>query len=132
MRSIFVFVFVVMSIFNTLAQEEFKVTEGDTTYIMKQYWFGMLKKGPNRDQDSVAAQKIQSGHLTHLNKMMDMGKLLVAGPFGDDGDWRGILIFDAKSKEEVMELAEQDPAIKSGRLILEVHPWWTAKGSVIK
>jgi uncharacterized protein YciI len=111
-------------------KREFVITEGDTSYTMKQYYFCMLKKGPNRSQDSATAAKIQAGHMEHLDKLAKLGKLLVAGPFGDESDWRGILIFDVESKEEVMRLEGDDPAVKSGRLVMEIHPWWTMKGKL--
>jgi len=101
-------------------------------YEMKQYFFVMLIKGENRSQDSVTAAKIQEGHMKNIQKMADMGKLLVAGPFGDDGNWRGVFIMDCKTKEEAEELVKQDPAIISGRLKYEIHPWWTAKNCVFK
>jgi uncharacterized protein YciI len=67
-----------------------------------------------------------------MQKLADMGKLIVAGPFGDNGDWRGIFIMDCKIKEEVEQYVKTDPAIISGRLKYEIHPWWTAKNCVFK
>ena len=93
---------------------------------IRQYFFVMLTAGPNRTQDSVTAAKIQEGHMTNINRLYTDGKLKVAGPFGDDGKWIGIFIFDCKTKEEVESLLVTDPAVKSGRLNYEIHPWWTA------
>ena len=93
---------------------------------IKQYWFVMLTKGSNRTQDSVTAAKIQDGHMANITSLYNAGKLKVAGPFGDDGDWRGIFIFDCATKEEVEKLLETDPAVVAGRLAYDIHPWWTA------
>lgn len=93
---------------------------------IKQYWFVMLVKGSNRTQDSATAAKIQEGHMANISKLYYDGKLKVAGPFGDDGNWRGIFIFDVPTKEEVELLLKKDPAIESGRLGYEIHPWYTA------
>ncbi len=101
-------------------------------YEMKQYYFVMLTKGENRSQDSALAAKIQQGHLDNMEKLAKMGKLLVAGPFGDDGPWRGIFIFDCPTQEEVERYLKEDPAIQSKRLGYEIHPWWTAKNAVFK
>jgi uncharacterized protein YciI len=60
------------------------------------------------------------------------GFLSIAGPFGDDSNMRGILIFNVATEEKVRELMKGDPAVASGRLTYEVHPWWSAKGSVLK
>ena len=111
-----------------------KITAGTAENEMKQYWFVMLSKGKDRDKisDTAVINKLQAGHMANINAMANAGKLLVAGPFGDDGNWRGIFIFDALPKEEVVQLLMQDPAIKAGRLDYEIHPWWTAKGTVLK
>ncbi len=95
---------------------------------MKQYFFVMLKRGPNRTQDEATVKQLQEGHMAHLNKMAEMGKLNIAGPFGDDGDWRGILIFKTETLEEAENLVKQDPMVKIGRLAYEIHPWWSQKG----
>jgi uncharacterized protein YciI len=93
---------------------------------IKQYWFVMLTGGPNRSQDSATAATIQAGHMDNINKLYYAGKLKVAGPFGDDGEWKGIFIFDCATKEEVEKFLSTDPAIAAGRLNYTIHPWWTA------
>ncbi|MGG9960579.1 YciI family protein [Ferruginibacter sp. SUN106] len=93
---------------------------------VKQYWFVMLIAGKDRTQDSATAAKIQEGHMANINRLYYEGKLKVAGPFGDDGNWKGIFIFDCKTKEELEALLNTDPAIAAGRLAYEIHPWWTA------
>ncbi|MBX7153058.1 YciI family protein [bacterium] len=98
-------------------------------YEMKTYYFVMLKKGTHRDQDTTTVKELQKGHMANIQKMADMGKLAIAGPFLDDGDWRGIFIFDVSSKEEVEKLLANDPAIAAGRLAYEIHPWFSARGS---
>ncbi|MGV3630198.1 MAG: YciI family protein [Bacteroidota bacterium] len=93
-------------------------------YGMKQYYMVYLKAGQKRDQDSATAAAIQRGHMDNINKLADAGKLIVAGPFLDKGEVRGIFILDAASLEEAMQLTQTDPAVQSGRLIMEVHPWY--------
>ncbi len=107
--------------------------EPEITKAFKQYWFVMLTKGVNRDAitDSVEISRIQAGHMAHMKKMAEDKKLVMAGPFGDDGNWRGIFIFDVKIREEVVDLLKQDPAIASGRLDYEIHPWWSESGTVL-
>jgi uncharacterized protein YciI len=56
--------------------------------------------------------------------MADEGTLLIAGPFMDDQEIRGIYIFDVRTLEEAEALTATDPAIKAGRLIMELHPWY--------
>ena len=108
------------------AQQKKAVSKPTVENQIKQYWFVMLIKGDNRTQDSATAAKIQEGHMANINRLYYEGKLKVAGPFGDDGDWLGIFIFDCTTKEEVVQLLKTDPAIAAGRLAYDIHPWWTA------
>jgi uncharacterized protein YciI len=91
---------------------------------MKKYVMAFLKKGPKRDHDSFTAVNIQKGHMANIQRMADEGKLILAGPFMDDGDLRGIYIFNVETVEEAQELTKTDPAIQAGRLIMELHPWY--------
>ena len=93
---------------------------------IKRYWFVMLMKGETRTQDSATAAKLQEGHLANINRLYNEGKIKVAGPFGDRGDWLGLFIFDCSSKNEVDSLLKTDPAIGAGRLKYEIKPWYTA------
>lgn len=101
-------------------------------FKIKKYYFVMLTKGANRTQDSTLAAKIQEGHMANITKLAEAKKLIVAGPFGDDGNWRGVFIFDCADEKEVEALLKTDPAIASGRLAYEIHPWYTEPGNCFK
>lgn len=108
--------------------EVFTYKEGDTTYLMQQYYMVFLKSGANRSQDSTEAAAIQEKHMQHLTRMYEEGFTSLTGPMGDDGDLRGIVIYNTKTQAEADSLAKLDPAVQAGRLEVEVHPWWVAKG----
>ena len=93
-------------------------------YGMKKYVMAFLKKGPNRNHDSATVASIQRAHLDNIEKMANEGKLVLAGPFLDDSDIRGIYIFNVETIEEAERLTSSDPAIKEGRLIMELRPWY--------
>lgn len=114
-----------------LAYEEFEMTEGDTTYVMKKYFLLTYYKGDKRDQSEAQAEEIQKGHLDHMNTLADENKISIAGPFGHDGQERGIIIFNAYSIEEAETLAKKDPAVIAGRLKYTLYPIWLAKGSTL-
>ena len=97
---------------------------GADEYGMRQYVMAFLKAGPNRDQGEEEAQTIQLAHRANISRLADEGKLSVAGPFMDDGEIRGIFIFNVTTIEEAKALTESDPAIKAGRLVMELHPWY--------
>ncbi len=98
------------------------------TILMQQYFIAFLKRGPNRSQNEDEANKLQNEHLAHLGKMYDLGYADISGPFGDDGDIRGITIYNVPTLKMADSLANADPMVKAGRLQIEIHPWWAAKG----
>ncbi|MFD0965182.1 YciI family protein [Pseudofulvibacter geojedonensis] len=98
------------------------------TVIMQQYFIAFLKKGPNRSQSKEEASQLQKEHLAHLGKMYELGYADISGPFGDDGDIRGITIYNTPTLKTADSLANADPMVKAGRLVIEIHPWWAAKG----
>lgn len=111
--------------------ETFEHKTADTTYLMKKYFMCFLKTGSNRSHGEAAAAAIQEGHLNHLNQLSKDKKICSAGPFGDDGDIRGIVIYSVPTLEEALALANDDPAVKAGRLEVELHPWWAAVGTTL-
>jgi uncharacterized protein YciI len=105
---------------------------GPEEYEMSTYQVAFYRKGPAWTPSTTPEhQKLQSEHLAHIGKMADTGKLILAGPFSDGGDLRGMLIFRVDTPEEAKTFAEQDPAVKAGRLVLEWHPWFAAKNITV-
>ncbi|WP_397364009.1 YciI family protein [Olleya sp. R77988] len=120
-------------ILETLKSKGFKTfdyvdTKTKDTVIMQQYFIAFLKSGPIRNQNEEESTLLQEQHLAHLGKMYDLGYADISGPFGDDGDIRGITIYNVPTLKMADSLANSDPMVKSGRLQIEVHPWWAAKG----
>ncbi len=97
---------------------------GADAYGMKKYVFAFLKKGPNRAIEKDQAMQLQKAHLENIQRLTDLGKLVLAGPFLDGGDIRGIYIFNVESLEEAKTLTETDPAIKAGSLAMELKEWY--------
>ncbi len=91
---------------------------------MREYVIAFLKAGPNRSQDSAAAAELQAAHMNNINRLMEEGSLVLAGPFLDGGELRGIFVFDVRTVEEAEALTATDPAIVAGRLTMELHPWY--------
>ncbi|NNC70703.1 MAG: hypothetical protein HKN90_07795 [Flavobacteriaceae bacterium] len=107
---------------------------GADDFGMRKYVMAFLKKGPNRPTDKDEATKLQAAHMENIGRLAKEGKLALAGPFLDDGELRGIYIFNVETIEEAKALTETDPAIKVGSLVMELHPWYgsAALGFVAK
>jgi len=98
------------------------------TVLMQEYFMVFLKKGKNRTQSKKTADSLQRLHLDHLGKMYELGYADISGPFGDLGEIRGVTIYNVPTIEMADSLANSDPMVKAGRLEIEIHPWWAAKG----
>lgn len=117
-------------IHRSCAQRTFDATIGDTTYHMKQYWFVLYTRGADTTAlDSATSAAMLKAHLEHQQAQSDRGLIVMAGPFGDKGDWRGLLLYDCDTREEVEGYLRQDPFVKAGRLSYEIHPWYGAVGT---
>ena len=90
------------------------------------YIVGLLRKGPNWGPEDERV----STHLSHaiLQGWKKSGAILVGGWFVDFGDPRGMYIFVLDSVEEVETLVQSDPAVQSGKLAFELHPWVAPAG----
>lgn len=108
----------------TLYDSTLAIELGADDYGMKKYVFAFLKKGPNRTIDKEKAQKLQLAHLKNIERLANEGKLVLAGPFLNDGDLRGIYIFNVATIKEAKELTESDPAIQAGSLQMELVEWY--------
>lgn len=96
---------------------------------MATYVLGLLRKGPAwTPERSARTDSLQAGHMAHMKKMWEARRLLLAGPVSARDDLRGIWVFRADSAAEVRELALGDPTMQTGRLALDLLPWWAPAG----
>ncbi len=98
---------------------------GADDYGMKTYTFVILKTGPANITDKDSLDWMFRGHFANIGRMVDAGKLVVAGPYGEnDRKYRGLFILDVGSTEEAMEWMSEDPTIKHGVFEVEMTPWY--------
>ncbi|GAB2609043.1 hypothetical protein GCM10026987_03600 [Belliella aquatica] len=98
---------------------------GADEYGMKRYVMAFLLAGDRVQEYSTEERaEIQKGHMANITNLADEGKLIVAGPFINGGEKRGIFIFDVATKEEAEALTNTDPAIKAGVLKMELVEWY--------
>lgn len=99
---------------------------GGDDYGMKSYYFIILKSGANTTTDKELINTSFRGHMANINKMVDEGKLIVAGPLGkNENSFRGIFILNnIATIEEVKLLLEEDLAIKNGLLDYDIFTWY--------
>jgi uncharacterized protein YciI len=88
---------------------------------MRQYVLVILKTGPKHVPEGPARDEMFAGHFANIKRLANAGKLVVAGPFGDKNDWRGLFIFAVDNKKEAENLVATDPVIRNGEMIAEYH-----------
>lgn len=91
---------------------------------MRRYVMAFLKSGPKPSESPETARELQAAHLANIRRMAEHGQLVLAGPFMDDGDIRGIYVFATDSVAQAREWTESDPAVQAGALAMELHPWY--------
>jgi uncharacterized protein YciI len=100
-----------------------------TPLKMTTAYFGLLTRGAKwTPEKTPATEELQKAHIANIIRLAGLKKLVVAGPFGDDGTLRGIFVFKVATLAEAKELAETDPAVKAGRLAIEIYPWFVPEG----
>jgi uncharacterized protein len=99
---------------------------------LESYTFVLLRRGRRADEYTDAELKeIQAGHLAFLDRMREEGHILLSGPFRDQEDEtkRGFSIYRT-GLEETRRLTDDDPAIRAGRMSVEIMTWLTQKGAL--
>jgi len=91
---------------------------------MHHYVMAFLKPGKVMMKDSAQRAALMQAHLKNIGRMAREGKLVVAGPFLDNGPWAGVYIFNVATVEEARTLTATDPAVMAGVFEMELHPWY--------
>ncbi|WP_326981974.1 YciI family protein [Chryseobacterium sp. MYb264] len=110
----------------TSFNEKLATKLGADKYGMKAYTIVMLTTGATKIEDKTKMSELMSGHMTNIGKLADEGKIIVAGPFLDKNkeNYRGMFIFNTKSKEEAEQWVKTDPAVQAGVFSYEIFPWY--------
>ena len=96
---------------------------------MRFYVMGLLYQGVKWTAEvTEETKKLQAGHMANINRLAEEGKLILAGPMAGQGELRGIFVFDTDDVKKAQEWCDQDPAVRAGRLRVELHKWYSAKG----
>ena len=77
--------------------------------------YAVLYEGERKDS---LAPDLLKGHVDHLRNLHSKGILLSCGPLKNDDVWvgKGLLTFEANTKEDVEKCVLQDPFI--------IHKWY--------
>jgi uncharacterized protein len=84
--------------------------------------------------DEAELERIQAEHLAHHARLRESGQVVTNGPVRDQPDTslRGLTFYRTGSLEQARRLAEADPAVQAGRLVIEIMTWYCPPGTMSK
>jgi uncharacterized protein len=76
--------------------------------------------------------RIQREHLAYLTGLREAGHVVTNGPVDGppDPSLRGLAFYRTGLVERSRQLAEADPAVRAGRLAVEIMTWYCAPGTM--
>jgi uncharacterized protein YciI len=110
----------------------FTYKEGETEFLMQEYYMVRLLSGPNDTIPKTELEKLQTLHMEYLGRMYEEGYASLIGPMSDGGNWRGIVVFNTPTLRMADSLANLDPYVKSGALKVETTGWYTQKEGTLR
>jgi uncharacterized protein YciI len=104
--------------------EELAERLGADDYGMRPYVMAFLRAGSADGLDTKTLKELQAGHMALIQRLAQDGKLVLAGPFLDSGELRGIYVLAVETVEEARALTAGDPAIAADALSVDFKPWY--------
>jgi uncharacterized protein YciI len=82
--------------------------------------------------DDATLERIQREHLAYHAGLREAGQVVTNGPVTDqpDDSLRGLTFYRTGSLAEARRLAEADPAVRAGRLAIDVMTWYCPAGTM--
>jgi uncharacterized protein len=102
---------------------------------LEAYELVMLRRPANpTPYNDADIDRIQAEHLAYLYGLWETGQVVTNGPVVDQPDeaLRGLTFYRTGSLEESRRLAEADPAVRAGRLEVEIMTWYCRPGNMVK
>jgi len=88
----------------------------------RRYTLVFLRNGPAPRDDEPRNQRLQLEHLQYLTRLQILGKLVLNGPILVKHDIVGVSVYAAEL-EQARAMAEADPKVLAGYLVVEAIPW---------
>ena len=95
---------------------------------MKQYIVAFLVEAPGTHNDP----QMKKNHLAFIRQQIEAGKMVLAGPFTDQGKIAGMFILNVATADDAKSLLAQEPMTKAGWVTVEAHPAMLPDLSAVK
>jgi uncharacterized protein YciI len=107
-------------------EDDDRFTADDMPPGMASFTFVLLRRPEHAPElPDEELDRLQAGHLAHLDRYRADGSIAAAGPFSDQADprLRGIELWTLPI-DEVRIRCEEDPSVQAGRLEKHIMRWW--------
>jgi uncharacterized protein YciI len=71
---------------------------------------------------SEEESSVMGEHFAYLKAALEAGRLVLAGP-ATDGLFPGVVVFEADDEDEARAFMENDPSVRAGVMLAELHPF---------
>src|SRR5215472_11762091 len=88
-------------------------------FQLKQFNMILLLPAGNLDAKQKAA------HTAYIKDLAASNKAILVGEISGQGPYSGVIVVDEQSKDKVKQVADDDPAVKSGAFKADVLAWFT-------
>ncbi len=84
------------------------------------------------DYPDEELDRIQREHIAYHGELRAAGQVATNGPVDGPADpsLRGLTFYRTGSLEQSRQLAENDPAVRAGRLAVEIMTWYCPPGTM--
>jgi uncharacterized protein YciI len=86
------------------------------------------------DYPEAELDRIQREHLAYHAMLREAGHVVTNGPVAEQPDpsLRGLAFYRTGSLEQSRQLAVADPAVRAGRLAVEIMTWYCPPGTMTR
>jgi uncharacterized protein YciI len=85
-----------------------------------------------REYPEQELERIQREHMDYHEQLRDAGHIVTNGPVDEQPDpsLRGLAFYRTGSLDQSRKLAQDDPAVRAGRLTVEIMTWYCPPGTM--
>jgi uncharacterized protein len=102
---------------------------------LESYELVILRRPTNATgYDDETLDRIQAEHLAFHATLRESGQVVTNGPVRDQPDesMRGLAFYRVGSVAAARRIAEQDPSVRAGRLVVDVMTWLCPAGTMVQ
>ena len=92
----------------------------------------LLRRASAPDYPEAELDRIQREHVAYHARLRADGRVATNGPVDGQPDpsLRGLTFYRTGSLEQSRQLAEDDPAVRAGRLTVDIMTWYCPPGTM--